>query len=67
MFYYHSGTDRHTYDNTDFRPVFSDELLGSLTLLERTQYAPTCNKSNACLFDLALTSTWRFNVFYDFR
>lgn len=64
LFYYHKGTSVMTYDKTNFRPSFSDEILGeylsSLTSDQSAKVNSTCKQSNECLFDLALTKNAQF-------
>ena len=66
IFYYHKGTSRMTYGKTNFRPSFSDDILGDylsrLTAADRAMVNSTCKDIDECLFDLALTSKLSYNT-----
>lgn len=55
LFYYSPGESYSTYANTEFQPLFLEDVLANMTEAQRTKAQETCGENKECLFDLAIT------------
>jgi len=55
LFYYASGESYSTFAQTDFKPLFLDDVLANMSPNEITEAKKTCGDNKECLFDFAVT------------
>ncbi|KAK2162836.1 hypothetical protein NP493_1501g01029 [Ridgeia piscesae] len=62
LFYYASGESYSTFAQTDFKPLFLEDVLANMSPDEKTKATKTCGDNKECLFDFAVTANRSPNI-----
>ena len=73
MFHYASGESHATFAHTEFKPLFIEDVLASMSAQQRDKAKEICSDNKECLFDFAVTGqlfkdeaqTYRLRWVYD--
>ncbi|KAI0212706.1 Mucin-like protein [Lamellibrachia satsuma] len=62
LFYYAHGESYVTYARTDFKPLFIEDVLNSMTPEQRRKAKETCGDNKECIFDFVVTANASPNI-----